>query len=531
MSEFCHIVPWYNNEEWHKVYDEISSSSTNKENALNTLLVWKARCPSLPSGIESTLTLLQVHVEDLRQSQDVTDDQLIRLAYSSAVMRFVNHMLDTETVKGSSLYRAAKNLGVPEWIVDLRHDTAHSNNLPHIALLREACTISLQWLQKNYWDKYKTNIQDYISGQKDIVNSDMNKISELIHLATSLSICAHPNCKIKNVLQIPNIEMRESIVNDVQDLFGDSVDLSNLKTVSIKSLINLLCIESKKLLNISNVTTYVNEAMLGEDSLFLSQELLYFFSANEFKHKNRLTNSYVQCFQVLISFLHSNDLLLDFILALIKITQNGEVTHFKARLSAVWVSEILLAVKRSQKFSEKLKRMIPENKAPKKKDLKQLYYDWFPSTKGKSLILELQKPIPVQLLDINFIQPIIAAYNPYLIYFVRNLLNLIEPSIPSSVAERVYKLAELISAPEKFPLSMSALYTVDDLIANVEDDDIKITGVIEPEEVDVIREQDSEETITNSIWRLASNNHKWSSCPIGQLPWQQENDIVMKDCV
>lgn len=356
MSAFFRVVPWYNSDEWQQVYEELSDSSSNKTNALNILLVWKARCPSLPSGIESTLSLLQVHVEDTKHNANVTNDQLLRLAYSSAIMRFVNHMLDTETIKGSSLYQAAKNLGVPDWIVDLRHDTAHSNNLPLITLLREACTISLQWLLHNYWDKYKPNIQDCVSIKKD-ANVDVNKISILINLCASLSICAHPNCKIQNLAEIPNTEMSESIINDIEDLFGNHVDLTNIKTMSILSLINILNLESKNLLKIPDVSTHVNEAVLGEDSLFMSRELLYFFSANEFKHKNRLNNSYVQCFEALLKFLHKNDLLLKFILDLVKVTQNCE-EHFKARLAALWLSEILLALKRCYEFSLKMKKYV-----------------------------------------------------------------------------------------------------------------------------------------------------------------------------
>ncbi|CAB3244551.1 unnamed protein product [Arctia plantaginis] len=524
MSEFCRVVPWYNSDEWQKVYEELSDSSSNKENALNILLVWKARCPSLPSGIESTLSLLQVHVEDIQHNENVNNDQLLRLAYSSAIMRFVNHMLDTETIKGSSLYQAAKNLGVPDWIVDLRHDTAHSNNLPLITLLREACTISLQWLQHNYWDKYKPNITDCVSSKKEVASEDVNKISMLINLYASLSICAHPNCKIKNLSEIPNTEMSESIANDTEDLFGDRVDLTNVKTMSIMSLINILNLESKNLLKIPDVSTHVNEAVLGEDSLFMSRELLYFFSANDFKHKNRLNNSYMQCFEVLLKFLHKNDLLLKFILDLVKITQNCE-QHFKARLAALWLSEILLALKRCNEFSLKIKKMSVDDKQSRnKKDLTKLYHHWFPSPKKNNLMLDLQKAVPRELQDINYIQPIIAAYNPFLVYFIRNLLNLIDPSIPNSVAERVYKLAEVISTPEKFPSPANVIYTEDDLKSVNEDlvnseeitEDIQLTEKCVPKSV-----RDSQ--VINGIWRLASKNHNWSSCPIGQLPWQQKH--------
>lgn len=355
MSEYYHIVPWYDSDEWHRVYEDILDTNSNKEIALKLLLIWKARCLSLPSGIESTLSLLQVFSEDTNAPQDAANDQLLRLAYSSAIMRFVNHMLDSEAAKGTSLYQAARRLGVPDWVVDLRHDTAHSNTLPPIALLREACTISLHWLQTNYWDQHKQYIQDYICGQKNAMNGDTCKIGLLINFCISLGICAHSKLKIKNLSEIPNMTMRESIVNDAKELLGEHIDLSNLKTVSIMSIVNILNINGKKLLKVRDPSTVVNESLLGDDSLFLSKDLLYFFSASDFKYRKKLCISYVYCFEVLLTFLHTNDLLLDFIMALIKITQNQEGGHFRARLAALWLSEIFAALKISQNTERLLK--------------------------------------------------------------------------------------------------------------------------------------------------------------------------------
>lgn len=358
MSEYSHVVPWYDSEEWQQVYADISDPTSSKEDALKLLLVWKARSPSLPSGIESTLSLLQVFVEDANTSQIASNDQLLRLAYSSAIMRFVNHMLDSETVKGTSLYQAAKRLGVPDWIVELRHDTAHSNTLPPIALLREACSISLQWLQTNYWDKHKEYIQDYICGQQNnnTINGDTYKIGTLVNFCISLGICSHSKLKIINLSEIPDETMRESIVGDAKELLGDHIDLSNLETVSIRSIINILNTHGKKLLKGRDVSTAVNEALLGDDGLFLSKDLLYFFSASDFKYKKKLYISYVHCFEVLLKFLHTNDLLLDFILALIKITQTREGGPFRARLAALWLAEIFASLKISQNILKKMRK-------------------------------------------------------------------------------------------------------------------------------------------------------------------------------
>lgn len=352
MCDQYHIVPWFNSEEWHCVFKDIYSENPNKRDAINGLQMWKARCPALPSGIESTLSLLQVHVQDENSVIDIGNDQILRLAYSSALMRFVNHMLDAETARGTSLYNAAKNAGVPDWIVDLRHDTAHSNNLPSLALLRDACLISLDWLQKNYWDKYKMCIRDYTSGQEEPPSSDENKIAVLIHFCSCLSICSHS--KIKKLSDITDANMQESIVNDARDLFGDLIDLSNLKTVSIASLINLINTQAKRILRSVDTISYINKALLEEESLFLSLDLVEYLSKNDFNNKHKLNRSYVMCFELLLSFLHTNDLIYDFILALVKMTQiKDDDCSKKNLLAALWISEILAALKKSQQFVDR----------------------------------------------------------------------------------------------------------------------------------------------------------------------------------
>ncbi|XP_059056103.1 uncharacterized protein LOC131849983 [Achroia grisella] len=519
MTGCYHIVPWYNKEEWNSVYHKIFITP-NKEDALNLLQTWKARCPLLPSGIESTFILLQVQVQDEKISMDVEYDQFLRLAYSAAIMRFVNHMLDAETSKGSSLYHAAKNLGVPDWIIDLRHDTAHNSNLPSLELLREASIIGLNWLQANYWDKYKQYIEDYITGQKHSPNSDENQVAALIHFCISLSICAHRNSNIKTLSQIP-VDMRESVICDATDLFGDLIDLSNLKTVSIKSLVNLMNVHCKKFLKGKNSGAYVNKVLLGEDSIFLSLDLLQYLGGNEFAHKNRFRACYVQYFELLLTFLHTNELLLEFILELVQTTQSNHCIEKKCHLAAIWLSEILKALRKCKNFVDRIKKNAMDISAKNKKDLKSIYNHWFPHDDNK-LLLDLRKSPPLPLLDINFVKPIITAYNPYLTYFINDLLNLVEPPLPAPIKEKICKLANLISFPQKLSTSIpSKIYTVND-IKKQEDPTNTVMSYIDTDNLEQsldieMMDQENQELSKLGIWKLSSKEFDWSTCPIGQF--------------
>ncbi|XP_072938369.1 uncharacterized protein [Epargyreus clarus] len=524
MAEYYNIVPWSNSKEWLDLCEKLDPATPleSKKEALEQLLVWKSRCPFLPSGIESTLTLLEVTINDatLLETCDAANDQMLRLAYSTAIMRFVNHMFDGETAKGTSLYQAAINLHVPSWVVDLRHDTAHSNTLPTLQLLRDASVFSCNWLYEHYWLKHKPFIKDYISSDKVVIEENEYKIGALMNFCVSLSVCVNAKCNIKNLADIPDVYMRESILNDAHELFGNNVDVSNLKTTSISSLINLMTTQSKKVLEIKDDVSHINKVLLSEDSLILSLELLNQLDNNAFYNRRSLTRQYVQCFEVLLTFLHTNDLLQDFVLELIQLTQNNNDGN-KCLLAALWVAEILKGLKRCKDFADKMKKVTPDSSSKKRKDLRSLYYHWFPSDKNSALILDLQKALPGDLTNIQFLQPIISSYNPYLTYFIRDLLNIIQPQLPRTIIDNICKLAELIAFPEKFPAKSSKVYTIDDLKTNDVTNSVG-TGCKDLPSEAIHNNKDNKQVglDANGIWKNAQQNEFWSSCPIGKLPWQ-----------
>ncbi|XP_041980884.1 uncharacterized protein LOC121734377 [Aricia agestis] len=519
MNRSLQVVPWFNKKEWCEVYEHLFSTESTillKKRAIDVLHVWKARCPFVPSGIESTLCLLEVHIQDEEGICYENSDQLLRLAYATALMRFVNHMLDKETAKGTGLYKAAKNLGVPDWIVDLRHDTAHNNKLPSIDLLREACVVSLDWLKVNYWDKHKDAISDYVADPKaSKVPSDENKIVPLLNFCTSLSILSHSSCMVKNVAQIRDSSMRESLINDAIELFGNDLDFSNPKKVSIAGLSNSMYSKAKQLLN-NESALYVNKTLLSEDSLFLSLEVYKVFQTSSNKKNQQLSNNYLQCFEGLINFLHTHDLLQDFILQLIDITcqdKNGS----RCKLAAQWVAVILEALLKCQSFLIKLKNKSSNVISKDEDELKSFYYHWYPSEKNKCLLINLSKPIPKNLTNINFIQPIVSTYNPYLTYFVNPLLGLVRPQIPSEISEKICNLATLIAFPGRFSVVSSKIYTAEDIKNNSDNCSNNFSDNANAMDVDEISKFHED-----SIWQLAPQDCDWTTCPIGLLPWQYQ---------
>lgn len=148
------------------------------------------------------------------------------------------------------------------------------------------------------------------------------------------------------------------------------------------------------------------------------------------------------------------------------------------------------------------------------------------------LLLDLQKPVPRELMDLNFIRPIISSYNINLTYFVRNLLDLVVPHLPKATTVKICKLAKLISSTETFSTVSSRIYTVDDLRKAQEhsmDDDNDSDCQILYDDIEMTGDNNAGRT-AHGIWQLASNNFDWSTCPLGLLPWQQKlNDNAQVD--
>jgi ribosomal biogenesis protein LAS1 len=132
------------------------------------LLAWKA-ITALPHALESTLTLLVVYISDYQSQNAFSSRLFIRLSYASALIRLVNGLVDPLQfgAYARSIASIAMQLGLPLWLVELRHASTHEE-LPSLELLREGakqvCGLteappstadlnvqSMSWLLNNYW--------------------------------------------------------------------------------------------------------------------------------------------------------------------------------------------------------------------------------------------------------------------------------------------------------------------------------------------------------------------------------------------
>jgi len=94
------------------------------------------------------------------------------LALSMAINRFLNHIshIGMNMWGVSKLHAAAERLGVPNWIVDIRHETTHGH-MPSLTILRAGYEVCWSWICTNYWQtKRKDWSEDGGRKEKNLVN-------------------------------------------------------------------------------------------------------------------------------------------------------------------------------------------------------------------------------------------------------------------------------------------------------------------------------------------------------------------------
>ncbi|KII86378.1 hypothetical protein PLICRDRAFT_287605 [Plicaturopsis crispa FD-325 SS-3] len=146
-------VPWASIGELDQVCAWIYADENDldaKRLAVNRLSAWRA-ITSLPHALESTLALLSAILQD-SASQNSTSFLSLRQSYATALIRLVNGLVDPLQLGAYArpIAALAAQLGLPPWLVELRHAATHED-LPSLELLREAARESMAWLLHNYF--------------------------------------------------------------------------------------------------------------------------------------------------------------------------------------------------------------------------------------------------------------------------------------------------------------------------------------------------------------------------------------------
>lgn len=233
------MVPWLDAAEWSETRDLLFSEEVEDiHEGIFRAKIWIER-GKVPTAVESTVNFLEIILNDteflpefmkgrseylcdfdddesaceMDENEDSHDmeqdeveveqednntldhvsgintvsDRILRLSYNTAVIRFVNELVDTaqKSLFATSITKLADQIGLPRVFVDIRHDGTH-DKMATLELLRWAAGLALKWLEDQYWNAQQTSdveeeakFKEFVGKTVDVYCEQLEKVSEM----------------------------------------------------------------------------------------------------------------------------------------------------------------------------------------------------------------------------------------------------------------------------------------------------------------------------------------------------------------
>ncbi|KAH9060829.1 Las1-domain-containing protein [Lactarius vividus] len=147
-------VPWATLAQLEQVYSWVYSQDacdSSRDSAIERLSAWKFMMP-LPHALESLLSILVAIRQESTYDAGASSSLSLRQSYATAIIRLVNGLVDPLQLGtyARSISSIAAQIGLPAWLVELRHAATHED-LPSLELLRDGAKECLTWLLHNYF--------------------------------------------------------------------------------------------------------------------------------------------------------------------------------------------------------------------------------------------------------------------------------------------------------------------------------------------------------------------------------------------
>jgi Las1-like len=189
------LLPWKDWNEWTLVRSQLWATQPNaRAEGVSRVAVWRSR-ERIPHAVDCTAQLVDIALHDAgwhSLASERRSDMELRLLYSSIVLRCVNGLVDAGQ-KGShamSVQHLAKAVGLPSWLVDLRHDAAHKE-LPSLSTLRLAGNFLLDYLLQRYWAVQQEHLDFMYSAYTQLLSRYAHAAEQERTLATELQEAMH----------------------------------------------------------------------------------------------------------------------------------------------------------------------------------------------------------------------------------------------------------------------------------------------------------------------------------------------------
>lgn len=248
------VVPWKRNSDIALLSQLFFSES--QEERLRAVDITRAYLirGRVPPSIEATALLTAAQIQD----QQGCDDLCARTAYSFAIIKFVNGLLDPyqKSTHAIPLHQIARKIGLPSLFVEARHVATHEL-LPSLALLRRTVHDALAWLKENFWEENVLSEKKEYEKRASEQEKTTNEVKEALRVYRrfhrgGIKLSLEINAKTdeageyrKRMEVVKNVD-KESILLDVLVMKNVLIPKKEVKFAQLRALYTPLLAELNK---------------------------------------------------------------------------------------------------------------------------------------------------------------------------------------------------------------------------------------------------------------------------------------------
>ncbi|XP_030431290.1 ribosomal biogenesis protein LAS1L isoform X2 [Gopherus evgoodei] len=548
------VVAWRSKAEWDQVMVGLYCGDCRlQRDALDRVSGWRSRYGHrMPLAVDCTADLIRCKILDT--SGNMRSHELV-LSYGLALVRFVNLITERkQKIVNIPLRRLAKEMNIPIWIVDLRHDLTHGK-LPQLVACRKGCDVVLEWLRRTYWSRQLGN--SLARECEEEQNEEMETAATETEVDSDSEEAQNPQPPGYQKHKELHEKVRELLVSYKNQQFGVLQELQSLRKArkawcNSSSEVEWILAQIKDLLQESREV--VAEALLDDGSLIPTVEQLEILNIKCEENNQLLDFKIPQTFyyfwQPLLKGLQSRNFtqtLLEKMFADLK--QCSESSELRPQYLINWVAEILTT---NTKAKARRKMRCPSQSQISEGKLfhHRVSLQW------------------IKLIDECLEAPCWAT--PHLL---QRILSDMEPPLPSVAQENLLYLSSIytqeggsLSSPgSSSDSSWQPIYTTESLQwkarqesqtkgHRVERRETVLGGVGEEEdngeEEAEEEEMEAEPTpfeellhvdnmmviaekraaLHGSIWQISADGVQWKDFPLGKLPGQTDDpDSLLVD--
>ncbi|XP_033920103.1 ribosomal biogenesis protein LAS1L [Melopsittacus undulatus] len=537
------VVAWRGRAEWDQVMVGLyCGDSRLQQEALDRVSAWRSRYgPKMPLAVDCTAELIRCKVLD--SSGRLKSHELI-LSYGLALVRFVNLITERKQKMVSiPLRQLAKEVDIPIWVVDLRHELTHGK-LPRLALCRKGCDVVLDWLRKTYWSRQLgSNLHEESEDEDE--QEEVEENAELDNDEWEAQAPQHEACqkhkefheKVRDVLlSYKNEQLR--VMQTAQ-----SVSKNREQWSDTSSEVDWILAQIKDLMQENRET--VAEALLRDGFLIPKMDCLKMlnikYEANKELWQFRIPQTFYCFWQPLLTGLLSRSftqILLEKMFMELK--ECSDSSELRPQFLISWISEMLTGIAKVN--AGKKRQHCNKQVAVKELFLQKVPLQW------------------IRLTDSCLEAPCWAT--PHLLQLIFTIMR---PRLPRSSRKNLLYLASIYTeggGPLSSPglssdSSEQPIYTIESLQWKTrQENQVKNPGQTAEKQDDVLErdnsveevEEEEEEMVTEtnpleglahsgnmaaiaekraalqgSAWQITADEVRWQDFPLGKLPGQTDD--------